>query len=264
MSAQRCSGERRKLSTRLIRKGALIEETYAALQHWKLGKSIKENLRRIQETNVVGAKNAGWLHEIVVTLSSRFTDEASLEPLVVLAQGRFPLDKWRPCLLWHIGTIDELYYRFATEWLYQEHRAGVYLIRTEDVVPFVHMLTDGRIASGGTLSEYGAVRAARDLLLMASDFGLLTGSQTRQFASYHLPEESFLYLLHVMVEQEPNANRLVHSPDWRMFLMSPEDVERELFRLHQYRKLQYDVAGSLSQLTLPCRSPIEYARELVA
>ncbi len=264
MSTRHCSNKRRKLSTRLIRKGALIEETYAAFQHWELGQAIKDNLHRIQETNAVGAKNARWLREIVATLSSRFTDEESLRPLVILALGNFPLDKWRLCLLWQIGTVDELYYRFATEWLYQEHRAGTYSIRTEDVIPFVRMMTDGRIASGKKLSEYGATRAARDLLLMAADFGLLQGTQTRHFTSYHLPEESFLYFLHIMAEQEPNANRLVHSPDWRMFLMSPEDVERELFRLHQYRKLQYDVAGSLAQLTLPCRSPIEYARELVA
>ena len=36
-----------------------------------------------------------------------------------------------------------------------------------------------------------------------------------------------------------------------MFLMRPSDVERELLRLHQFRKLHYEVAGSLVQLSLP-------------
>jgi hypothetical protein len=114
------------------------------------------------------------------------------------------------------------------------------------------------------LSEYGAVRAARDLLRMASDFGLLVGTPFKEFASFHLPEESFLYLLHAMIEKEPNARRVVDSPDWRMFLMDSADVERELLRLHQFQKVHYEAAGSLAQLKLPYRSPTDYAEELCA
>ena len=47
-------------------------------------------------------------------------------------------------------------------------------------------------------------------------------------------------------------------------LMLPSDVERELFRLHQYRKLDYQIAGSLVQLSLPCASACEYAERMVA
>jgi hypothetical protein len=46
--------------------------------------------------------------------------------------------------------------------------------------------------------------------------------------------------------------------------MRPADVEHELLRLHQYRKLEYQVAGSLVQLSLPCTSTREYAESMVA
>jgi len=164
----------------------------------------------------------------------------------------------------HVGTTDELYYQFATEWLFPEHQKGTYLIRTEDVVPFVEHITEGRVASGRSLSEYGLVRAARDLLRMAADFGLLTGSARREFAPYHLSERTFLYVLHALNESEKNARRSVESPLWRLFLMSPDDVERALLDLHQYRKLEYHVAGSLAQLRLPCSSLLEYVRTLTA
>jgi hypothetical protein len=42
--------------------------------------------------------------------------------------------------------------------------------------------------------------------------------------------------------------------------MLPADVERELLRLHQYRKLDYQVAGSIVQLNLPSGS-CEYAED---
>lgn len=48
-----------------------------------------------------------------------------------------------------------------------------------------------------------------------------------------------------------------------MFLMDAADVERELFRLHQFRRVHYEVAGSLAQLKLPCDSAADYAREMV-
>jgi hypothetical protein len=99
---------------------------------------------------------------------------------------------------------------------------------------------------------------------MAADFGLLKGTAVREFASYHLPERSFLYLLHALRDVEPNPRRLIESPEWRMFLMEPADVERELLRLHQFQKLHYDVAGSLSQLTLPCASALDYAGRMAA
>jgi len=251
----------RKLSTRLIRKGALLEETHRVFLEWDISKSFDENLSHAREFNTPAADNQGWLKEVIATISSRWRHDPGLPAIVHLAQ-RSGLDVWRPCILWHIGQVDELYYRFATEWLFEEFESGAFRLRTADVVPFVEKLTASRAAEKQGLSEYGLKRAARDLLRMAADFGLLKGSSVREFNSYHLPEESFLYLLHAMYEVHGNARDVVHSPDWRLYLMSPEDVERELFRLHQFRKLRYEVAGSLIELTLPCSSAAAFVEEL--
>lgn len=254
----------RRLSTRFSRKGALIEETYAVFRAWDRQTDLKTNLARIREENPVGARNAGWLREITATLSSRFRSEDEVLPLVVLAQGSFPLEMWRPCLLWHIGQQDELFHLFLTRWLFPTHEDGAYRIRTEDVVPFVVEQTAGRLAGGKGLSEYGQVRAARDLLLMATDCGLLSGKAVREFTSYHLTDESLLYVLHAIAEQESSPRRIIESPEWRMFLMTPQDVERELLRLHQFQRVEYQAAGSLVQLKLPCPSLLAYAESLVA
>jgi hypothetical protein len=254
----------RKISTRLIRKGALIKETYAVMQMWDSGLSVRANLDRIKRDNLIGAANESWLHEITTTLSSRFTDQMDLAALSHLAKGGFPVERWAPCLLWYIGQVDDLYYSFAAKWLYQEFRAGTYLLRTEDVKPFVKQITHGHIASGGDLSGYGLTRASRDLLRMATDFGLLRGSAKKEFNAYHLPEDSFLFLLYAFREDEPNAARMIHSDGWRLFLMGHEDVERELFNLHQYRKVHYEVAGSLVSLDLPYKTLLDCAKEMVA
>ena len=252
----------RKLSTRLIRKGALLEDTHRVFLAWNLDSSFENNLRRARELNTPAAHNQAWLKEVLATISSRWRHEPHISALIRLAQ-RVSFEVWRPCVLWHAGQVDELYYRFGTEWLFNEYEAGAYRLRTADVVPFVQKITAARAAGDKGLSEYGLTRAARDLLRMAADFGILTGSAVREFRSYHLPEESFLYLLHTMQDIHGNANDMMHSRDWRLFLMSAADVEHELFRLHQFRKLRYEVAGSLTELTLPCSSAGAFVEEMI-
>ena len=92
----------------------------------------------------------------------------------------------------------------------------------------------------------------------------LLGSSVKTFALYHLPDESFLYLLHAIAESEPNARKIVESLEWRLYFMGPSDVEQALFRLHQFRRVHYEVAGSLAQLQLPCSSSIDFARRICA
>ena len=67
-----------------------------------------------------------------------------------------------------------------------------------------------------------------------------------------------------MKDEIGSAREVVYSPDWRLFLMSTADVERELFRLHQFSKLRYEVAGSLVELTLPCNSVADFVEEMAA
>jgi phenylalanyl-tRNA synthetase beta subunit len=68
----------------------------------------------------------------------------------------------------------------------------------------------------------------------------------------------------VLRESNPNPRKIIEAPDWRMYLMRPADVEHEILRLHQFRKLDYQVAGSLAQMQLPCATSAQYAERMVA
>ncbi|MCK8602713.1 BrxE family protein [Desulfoferrobacter suflitae] len=131
----------------------------------------------------------------------------------------------------------------------------------DDIFPYLGSLAAKGLTSTETWSKLTLKRVAAGLLRMAVDFGLMVGTKVREFSSHHLPEESFLYLVHAIAESRPNAGSIINNPDWRMYLQTPEDVERELLHLHRYRKLHYEVAGSLAQLDLPYSSSMEYARE---
>jgi Putative inner membrane protein (DUF1819) len=253
------------VSSFTIIKGALINETYATFAAWDYSLSKYENLRLMQEENRIGSQSDNWLRDVRKVLNRRFDPAGRDRPLVELAQGSCDLSIWRPLLLWHMTRDEFLVRDFLTNWLYRQYADGAYRVRPDDVLPYLRSLAKKKgIAWSGNWSSTTAERVASGLLRIAADFGLLNGVAIKRFGSYHLPDESFLYLLYAIAQSEPNAGRIIESPEWHLYLMDAEDVERELLRLHQFHLLEYEAAGSLVRLDLPMDSPSAYARELVA
>jgi hypothetical protein len=245
-------------------KGAMIEETYAVFSSWDFGSSKRENLDRLKRDNFIGASSTTWLRDVAKVLNRRFDPMDRDRALVLLAKNGCPIEEWKPILLWHMTRDEFLFRDFLINWLFPAFLSGAYRIRTEDV--YEHLRSIRR--RGGTTehvwSEATLHRVATALLKLAVDFDLLRGSAVKEFANYHLPERSFLYIIYALREELRSPRRVLSSADWRMFLMSQSDVESELLRLHQYRKLDYQIAGSIVQLTLPCANACEYAERMVA
>ena len=245
-------------------KGAMIDETYAVFAAWDFERSKRENLDRLREENFIGASSATWLRDVAKVLNRRFDPAGRDRPLVVLAKRGLPVEEWKPLLLWHMTRDEFLVRDFLETWLFAAYDAGAFRVHTEDVEKYLGDISKRGGTTEHAWSEQTTKRVAAGLLKIAVDFGLLRGSIAKEFVSFHLPERSFLYLLHAMRDEKLSPSKVVASREWRLFLMRPADVEHELLRLHQYRKLEYQVAGSLVQLTLPCTSTREYAERMVA
>jgi hypothetical protein len=245
-------------------KGALINETYAVFSRWDFARSKRENLDRVRRENFVAAQSATWLRDIVKVLNRRFDPDGRDRPLVLLARNGCDLQVWKPLLLWHMTRDEFLLRDFLTSWLYPVYASGAFRVRPDELFGYLRGIYRRGATTEHVWSDATTQRVAAGLLKMAVDFGLLRGRAVKEFANYHLPEQGFLYLLHAIRDAIFNPRKLIDAQDWRMFLMRPDDVERELLRLHQYRKLDYQVAGSLVQLRLPCAGPGEYAERMVA
>jgi hypothetical protein len=253
------------VSSFTIIKGSLIEETYSVFATWDFSRSRRENLNGVRARETVSATSTHWARDVAKVLNRRFDPAGRDRPLVELAQRGCRRDIWKPLLLWHMTRDEFLVRDFLISWLYPQFRAGVYRVNTGEVITYLRSIAEkGSVVWSSRWTDSTTSRVASGLLRIATDFGILKGTQHREFAGFHLPEESFLYLVYALAGDEPNARRLVNAEDWRMYLMEPSDVERELLRLHQFRKVHYEVAGSLAQLTLPYESTVDYARKICA
>lgn len=253
----------RPISSSTFIRGPFIEETLSVFRAWDFSLSNSENFRRLREENTIGAASREWASKVAGALTSRYDPNGSERALVELAKAGMAPPLWKPLLLWHLARREFLVRELLTDWLYGQFKAGAYLLSSEAVMDYLTILRGRKgLRWFGAWGEETTRRVASGFLKLGTDFGLLEGNTVKKFASFHLPEECFLYILHAMAETEPNAGRIIASEDWHMFLMDASDVERELLRLHQFRKLRYEVAGSLAQLTLPCASTAEYVRGL--
>ena len=252
------------VSSFTVIKGAMLEETYAVFSAWDFDRSKRENLDRLREENFIGAKSATWLRDVAKVLNRRFEPDGRDRALVVLAKGECDIEEWKPLLLWHMTRDEFLLHDFLENWLFSAYDAGAFRVRPDELQNYLLDLERRGATTEHPWSDQTMKRVAAGLLKIAADFHLLRGSAIKEFTSYHLPERSLLYLLHALLDTHHNPSKVLSASDWQMYLMRPSDVEQALLRLHQFRKLEYQAAGSLVQLTLPCRSALEYAERMVA
>jgi hypothetical protein len=253
------------VSSFTVVKGAMISETYEVLARWDFDLSKKANLDRLRDQNYIGAHSANWLRDVGKVLNRRLEPDGRDRALVVLAKGGFPIDEWKPLLLWHMTRDEFLLRDFLTNWLFEAHEEGVYRVRPVDLHEYLRSLPARGGETEHVWTEATLGRVAAGLLKISADFGLLNGTAVKEFCHFSLPERSLAYLLRAVFQQESGSpRRMLESVDWRMYLMTEDDLRRELLRLHQFKLIQFDVAGSLVQLSMRPEAPLDFAEELVA
>jgi len=247
-------------SQRLLRKGVLVHETYQLFADWNFDRAADENLAR----GLVGRQaTQGWDDEVVATVRRRVRDFDRMKSLMILAKRGMPIADWRDCLRLWVGATEDPFSTFATGWLFDERTRGRTIIRSEDLVSVVDEAAARRQGAPKPISDYSRVRAARDLLKTAADLGMVEGAgPARTYASLPMSDNVLVYYAHLIAELEGEPGRTSDSRFWRLAYLSPKDVQMALLHLHQFRRLDYQVAGSLIQLTLPQASAEEFARQV--
>lgn len=250
------------ISTFSVTKGGKIAETYACFQQWDSKTSLDENLERFRSENPILAPTDAWLKEMRRIFRVRFGDIERHRPLIRLARGGMREEAWAPILLWHLCFRELLLSDFLETWLFPHKMEGHLRIRTESVRDYLSRLMErGLIDKQWT--ENTISRMTSGLPSYAADFGLLQGKGVKEHSAYHLPDEALLYVLQFMAKETASADKILSDVRWRRFLLTREELEQELLRLHQHHLLRYEVAGSMVRLELKYKSMESYVDHLV-
>ena len=249
-------------SSKIIKAGALIADTKTLLANWRPSEGVAENTARLRRENVFGKSSRSRVEDIVAIFRQRYlTEESVTKALVTLVRGKFPTAALERLLYFHSARADRLLYDAVTEILVPMQARGLVDIGVQDLQrPLAKWVEEGKTT--GHWSEPTITRIAQGLLSALRDFGVLQGAINKKIAPSFLPTESFAYIVFYLKQHQPSGAKLIELPDWNLFFLPREGVERFLFEAHQRELLEYHVAGSAARLTFPAETLEEYANVL--
>jgi len=249
-------------SSKIIKAGALISDTKTLLSHWDVDASVEQNINQAQRDNVFGKASRSRVEDILAIFRNRYlTENRVTKALVTLIREKFPPIALDRLLYFHSARADRLLNDVVTEVLVPMRERGLFDISVHDLqTPITDWVDQGKTVS--RWSEITILRAAQEMLATLRDFGVLQGAAKKRIVPIFLPIESFAYVAFYLKQHQPSGVKLIELPDWKLFFLRREGVERFLFEAHQRDLLEYRVAGSVTRLTFPVTTLEEYANVL--
>jgi hypothetical protein len=240
----------------------LIGDTKTLLSHWDVDASVEENINRVQRENVFGKASRSRVEDILAIFRQRYLSEESVtKALVTLVQKKLPTAALERLLYFHSARADQLLHDAVTEVLAPRWARGLADINVHDFHrSLATWVEEGKTT--GHWSEPTITRIAQGLLSALRDFGVLQGAVNKKIGPAYFPIESFAYVMFYLKQHQPSGAKLIELPDWKLFFLHRDGVERCLFEAHQRDLLEYHVAGSVTRLTFPAKTLEEYANVL--
>jgi hypothetical protein len=244
-----------RYTSRIQKGGALLEEMRQLVLLWKdapLDQNKAEVIRFNPLNKATRARVVDVLNRIFVP---RFVEGPIRDSWKLLA----PLEKLcaspavvRPIYFWLTALAEPLMYDFCTQYLSSRRVLGLHAINVNEAAGWIQ-------ARGCGWSEVVTIKVTRALLAALRDFGVLEGKARKHLASPPLPPPSFAYITFCLHQSGVAVRNMLAHPDWKLFMLTPGDVEHLLLESHQQRLLEYQAAGSVVSLSFPVSTAEEYA-----
>ena len=217
-------------SQRYLRNGPLVEESYRLFGGWRDAASIDENFDEVLRDRF---PTVAQVTEVRTTISGRLRNLDAMRPLIVLARNGMRLQDWRDCRRLWIGATEEPFGSFVRDWLFPQFSGGRYQVTADSAREFAINAWNAH-SPKRSLSQYGVVRAARDLVRTAARLGMLAGAgPIKTFAASSMSDDVLLFYVQLIADLEGSPTKVPDSPLWRLALMPASEAHVTLLHLHQ-------------------------------
>lgn len=209
----------------LSAKAALLEETRAVLRELDAGLTIAQVRARVLEQDLLGKDTVKTRESTWDRIHARYLSDPERARLLARMVVRAP-DRQSGTLALFVEfcLANPLLRDVTRECVYPRYRRGFtqidgshiqqYLDRVSDVHPEVEQW-----------SPQTRNKVVSNALTVLRDFGLLEGVQTKRFARLYVPVPAFAYAVYrLRALGLSTPSELMASEDWRLLLLTPEDV----------------------------------------
>lgn len=228
-------------SSRIIKGGALLEESLRLVEYWDDSCSAEENLKVFRTRNLLGKRSRARAEDTLAILRQRFVEPGphiipTLRALTLRAEG------FRDACYYEAARNDELLAYTASHLLREfrdRGRAHVNVNETEDALL--------RSSTDEALNEWGEstrTRVVHGLLSALRDFGVLEGKANKRIAPPSISFTGFVYVLGRLREDVSSSFELVTSPVWSWWLLERSQVRGHLLEADREGIISYMDVGS--------------------
>lgn len=246
-------------TTKIIKAGALVADTKLLLAHWNLAESVNDNLARCRRENLFDKASRSRVEDVLAIFRQRYLGEPDVTAaLVALVRHRLPAQSLDRLLYFHAARSDRLLSDFVTDVLVPMRGRGETAVGTDEVRKTLKAWVTAKRTTTAW-SDPTLLRVVQGLLSTLRDFGVLEGAANKRIAPSYLPVEAFAYVAAYLRRHHPSGEQLLDAPDWGLFFLSRDGVERFMIEAHQRGFLEYHAAGRVTRITFPTDSLEEYA-----
>ncbi len=236
-------------TSRLLKGGAVLEETRRVVELWDLSLSAFENLDRISRKNLLGKASRVRLDEVIfVVIKPRLVGGG--DHIVPALKGLLGDHRaFMEACYFETSRADALLAGFAEGPLWTWWCQGRIAVSPAETEDWLRRLPGDR----GTADWSTAVRTrvARSLLSTMRDFGILTGvvrGRRKEIVAPSMSPLGFAYVAWREHERGASSRALVRSGVWHRWLLDQEQVIDLLGQAARLGVLRFSSAGSVVRI----------------
>jgi hypothetical protein len=246
-----------EVSSRIIKGGALLEETRRFVEMWDDGQASQQNLEEFRTRNLLGKRSRVRAEDTLAILRQRFV-EPGPQVVKALRTLAFSAEAFRDACYFEAARNDGLLAHVAGKVLYEMGNRGWAKVTVEDVQDA--LLRDPPAAVVAEWGQSTRTRVIHGLLSALRDFGVLEGKATKHIAPPHMAFGGFVYVLGRLRQGTTSSHDIVSSPVWRWWLLEDREIRGYFLEADREGLLRYADAGSTVRIDWRIDSLEEMAR----
>jgi len=184
-----------------------------------------------------------------------------LHPIVQIYRGNVSQTVKHGILYFHFATSDLFAYQATVKLLYGMFRRGLSSIGPRSI----HEFLDSQAESHPEIKTW-SYQTRRSLvshyLSAVRDFGLLEGKARKRIHKPMVDQNLLLYIVTILRDCGKGAREILASDDFKLFLLSPEEVEVRLAEAHRNGRIKFRRSGQIVSLELPWETIYNYIKTI--
>ena len=253
-----------RLSSNIVKAGALVTDTRRFVEVWDSDQSAGYNLERIEQENLLGLPSRKRIYDtLTYGLRPRYVDPGD-EVIPALRELIADNGAFLDACYYETARVDLLLAQFVEGPLFDWHDHGRLTVSTEDVVEWL----DKRIANEDLpeWSESLRRRVSQGFLSALRDFGILAGatrSKRKDISPRSLTLRGFVYVAFRLHQQGLSSRGILASNVWRRWLVRESELLELVHAAHGTGALAFESAGSAIRMDWSSHSLLEVVRAAV-